>query len=188
MSEKRTIARPYARALFADVADKDAQTAQALAQLLDVLAQAVVVTEIEQAIKNPSVADEQVIQLLVAIAEDANAAACKQFGTARLTEWLTLFCAAKRLDVMPDIAQLFNAECAKQQGAMDIVISSAEPLSDTQKEAIIKKLSAKWHKTIQANYEIDSSLLGGVRIQAGDWVLDRSIADKLLRLSEDIQS
>jgi F-type H+-transporting ATPase subunit delta len=69
-----------------------------------------------------------------------------------------------------------------------VVVSSAEPLSDSQKDSIIKQLSSKWNKTVNAVYKNDAALLGGVRIQAGDWVLDRSIADKLLRLSEDIQS
>lgn|GEM_PF-68816 len=188
MSEKRTIARPYARALFADVQSKDDKTSSALANLLNILAQAVQAKDIDQAIKNPSIQNDQVIDVLVGICEEADAASLKTFTKDRLNEWLNLLSAADRLGFLPDIAALYGDECAKHQGAMDVIISSSEDLSDTQKDTIIKQLSAKWNKTIRADYQKDPALLGGVRIQAGDWVLDRSIADKLLRLSEDIQS
>jgi F-type H+-transporting ATPase subunit delta len=188
VSEKRTIARPYARALFADAQGKDAQTLEALASLLDILAMSVKVSDMDQAIKNPNVQSEQVIEILAGICEDADATSVKTFGKDHLNEWLVLLSSANRLGYLPEMAELFSDECAKNQGAIDVIVSSAEPLSAAQKDLIIKQLSAKWNKTVQADYQNDPTLLGGVRIQAGDWVLDRSIADKLLRLSEDIQS
>ena len=184
MAEKRTIARPYARAMFQNAQDDN----DSFLKLLKILALAVLMTDIDQAIKNPSIQNDQVITFLVDICEDADAVSLEQFGRNCLVRWLRLLSAAKRLECLPQIAELFSEECVKHKGAMDVVVSSAEPLTDLQKNDIIQNLSKKWNKIIQANYKNDPTLMGGVKIQAGDWVLDRSIADKLLRLSEDIAS
>ena len=184
MAEIRTIARPYARAMF--MAGQD--NADSLLRLLAILSQAVVVFEMDQAIKNPSILREDIINVLIGICEDADIASLNLFGKGELVRWLRLLSRAKRLACLPQIAELFADEHAKQRCAVDVVITSALPLNELQKSAVIAKLSKKWGKTIQATYQSDPTLMGGIKIQAGDWVQDHSIADKLLRLSEDIQS
>ena len=75
MSEKRTIARPYARALFAELQGQDPAVLSSYSQLLALLAQVVVVDAVDQVIKNPVVSREQVVSLLLDIANEANLAA-----------------------------------------------------------------------------------------------------------------
>ncbi len=188
MAEKRTIARPYARAMFMNVQDQAQENKDSLAKLLKILADAVLFPDIDQAIKNPSILHEEIIDVLISICEDADRGALQQFGKDQIIRWLALLSAAKRLECLPQIAELFADEYALQRGALEVIISSAQPLSELQKNTILQQLSKKLGKTIQATYQQDSTLLGGVKIQAGDWVQDHSVADKLLRLSEDIAS
>lgn len=188
MSNIRTIARPYAKAMFAAMQESDASKAASLVPLLEILSVAVKEPSMDQAIKNPSIQPDQIVDCLVSACEDINADQVKAFGKQRLQHWLGYLTQAKRLSCLPEIASLYTAELAKQQGAVDVVVSSTTPLTEAQQQALINKLSKQWNKTVHATYTTDATLLGGVRIQAGDWVLDRSIADKLLRLSEDIQS
>jgi F-type H+-transporting ATPase subunit delta len=188
VAEKRTIARPYARAMFMNVQDHAQGNADSLAKLLKILADAVVFPDIDQAIKNPSILHEEIINVLIRICEDVDSDSLHQYGKDHLIRWLALLGAAKRLECLPQIAELFADEYALQRGAVEVIISSAQPLTELQKNILLQQLSKKLGKTIQATYQNDSTLLGGVKIQAGDWVQDHSIADKLLRLSEDIAS
>lgn len=65
-------------------------------------------------------------------------------------------------------------------------VYSVSPLSDTQKSALEKKLSAVSGKAVTVEYVIDSTLGGGLRIEVGGRVIDGSIRHRLHQLREVI--
>ena len=68
---------------------------------------------------------------------------------------------------------------------LDISISSAEPLSDEE----MKKLTQIICETfISCHNEVDSDLIGGVRMKVGDTVYDGTLAHQLDRLSQDVEN
>ena len=68
---------------------------------------------------------------------------------------------------------------------LDISISSAEPLSEEE----MKKLTQIICETfISCHNEVDSDLIGGVRMKVGDTVYDGTLAHQLDRLSQDVES
>ena len=68
---------------------------------------------------------------------------------------------------------------------LDISIKSAEPLSDEE----MKKLTQIICETfISCRNEVDSGLVGGVRMQVGDTVYDGTLAHQLDRLSRDVEN
>ena len=68
---------------------------------------------------------------------------------------------------------------------LDISISSAEPLSEEE----MKKLTEIICETfISCHNEVDSELIGGVRMKVGDTVYDGTLAHQLDRLSRDVES
>ncbi len=68
---------------------------------------------------------------------------------------------------------------------LDISIKSAEPLSDEE----MKKLTQIICETfISCRNEVDSDLVGGVRMQVGDTVYDGTLSHQLDRLSRDVES
>ncbi len=68
---------------------------------------------------------------------------------------------------------------------LDISIKSAEPLSDEE----MKKLTQIICETfISCHNEVDSELIGGVRMQVGDTVYDGTLSHTLDRLSQDVES
>ena len=67
---------------------------------------------------------------------------------------------------------------------LDISIKSAQPLSDDE----MKKLSQIICETfISCHNEVDTDVIGGVRMQVGDTVYDGTLAHTLDRLSQDVE-
>ena len=67
---------------------------------------------------------------------------------------------------------------------LDISIKSAQPLSDEE----MKKLTQIICETfISCHNEVDSDIIGGVRMQVGDTVYDGTLAHTLDRLSQDVE-
>ena len=61
------------------------------------------------------------------------------------------------------------------------VVTSAYELSTAEKEKMEAKLAADYGdgQPLQVRYEVDSDLLGGLRIQVGDRIMDYSVASRL---------
>jgi F-type H+-transporting ATPase subunit delta len=55
-------------------------------------------------------------------------------------------------------------------------------LSESQRKAIIEKLGRRLGKTLEPEFAIDSTLIGGVRVAYENMVLDGSIRGGLARL------
>lgn len=63
----------------------------------------------------------------------------------------------------------------------NVVVTSAQALSAAEKEKLQAKLAAEYGngQELKTRYEVDADLLGGLRIQVGDRVLDYSVASRL---------
>lgn len=63
-------------------------------------------------------------------------------------------------------------------------IRSAIPLTDEERSRIQEKLTAKYGAGFYYHWEVAPDLLGGIRIQVGDDVLDGSVRSKIDRLAD----
>ena len=62
------------------------------------------------------------------------------------------------------------------------------PLSDKQKNDVVDKLLATTgYETMEMNYDIDESLIGGMTIRVGDRVIDSSVKSKLEKLTKELK-
>ncbi|MET1043435.1 MAG: F0F1 ATP synthase subunit delta [Microbacteriaceae bacterium] len=68
---------------------------------------------------------------------------------------------------------------ADQAGTAVATVSTAVPLSSAQLERLRQGLAAQFKRALQINQVIDPSVLGGLRVQVGNDVIDGSIASKL---------
>ncbi|MER6529439.1 F0F1 ATP synthase subunit delta [Streptomyces sp. NPDC001508] len=59
------------------------------------------------------------------------------------------------------------------------VVTSAVPLSDTQKRRLGAALAKLYGRTMHLNLDVDPAVVGGIRVQVGDEVINGSIADRL---------
>lgn len=93
-------------------------------------------------------------------------------GNARLTE----------LDkIASNYAELMKAK----RGQVEATITSAEPLTKAQTEAVTKAMKTQVGegKEVMLNTKVDPSIIGGLQVQIGDQFLDLSVASRIDSIS-----
>jgi F-type H+-transporting ATPase subunit delta len=85
----------------------------------------------------------------------------------------------RRTDELIRYAATIVAEAAGHQIA---TITVAAPLSAAQTDRLAKALSQQYGTSVRINQLVDPSVLGGIRVQIGDEVIDGSIANRLADL------
>ncbi|MFF4753484.1 F0F1 ATP synthase subunit delta [Streptomyces sp. NPDC002514] len=68
---------------------------------------------------------------------------------------------------------------AERRDRMVAVVTSAVPLSDTQKRRLGTALTKLYGRTMHLNLDVDPEVVGGIRVQVGDEVINGSVADRL---------
>ncbi|GAB2726346.1 F0F1 ATP synthase subunit delta [Streptomyces bullii] len=68
---------------------------------------------------------------------------------------------------------------AERRDRMVAVVTSAVPLSDVQKQRLGAALAKLYGRRMHLNLDVDPEVLGGIRVQVGDEVINGSIADRL---------
>jgi F-type H+-transporting ATPase subunit delta len=178
MAELTTLARPYAKAVFAEASEKKALDAwsEDLALLSAVSADAGML----KVTGHPSLTSKQQAQALIDVCGDKLNEAAKNL--------VAVLAENKRLALLPEIAELYEELKAKLQNAVDVVVTSAYELSDAQAEKLAAALKAKLQCDVRVTSEVDESLIGGAIIRAGDLVIDGSLTGKLSKLAEAMKS
>jgi F-type H+-transporting ATPase subunit delta len=175
MSESTTIARPYAKAIFAHaLAEK--KLAQ-WSEHLFILAQAVLAPLAFEFITNPASTDEQHIELLQSLCSP------EAKESKALNNLIVLLATNKRLMLLPAIKELYESHRAEQEKTLDVDVISFSTVSPAQQQQMIESLSQRLQRKVSLKISIDPSLLGGAVIRAGDLVIDGSVRGKLNKLS-----
>jgi F-type H+-transporting ATPase subunit delta len=68
---------------------------------------------------------------------------------------------------------------ADRRSRMVAVVTSAVPLSDPQKQRLGAALAKLYGRTMHLNLDVDPAVLGGIRVQVGDEVINGSLADRI---------
>ncbi|MEU1478565.1 F0F1 ATP synthase subunit delta [Streptomyces sp. NPDC001668] len=68
---------------------------------------------------------------------------------------------------------------AERRDRMVAVVTSAVPLSDRQKQRLGDALAKLYGRQMHLNLDVDPEVLGGIRVQVGDEVINGSIADRI---------
>lgn len=76
----------------------------------------------------------------------------------------------------------------RDQGAVLYVqVVSAADLEGAQRDAIVDKIRTQSGKSVEADFRVDPSLLGGVKVAVGNYVLDGSVRGSLNRLRDKLK-
>lgn len=178
MAELTTLARPYAKAVFAEASEKGALDAWSadLALLAAVVADATVA----EVLKRPSLSANQQVQTLIDVCGDKLNEAAKNL--------VAVLAENKRLMLLPEVSSLFEEMKDKLQNTVDVLVTSALPLSSEQADKLAQALKAKLQCDVRMSSEVDETLIGGAIIRAGDLVIDGSVTGKLSKLAEAMKS
>ena len=90
------------------------------------------------------------------------------------------------IDELPQLSaeQIAALRSSWGQPSEAIVVASAFPLSDTQRQKLKKALTATTGAELPLHFEQDVELLAGVRITVGAWVLGVNLQDELRSFAE----
>ncbi|MEU5521682.1 F0F1 ATP synthase subunit delta [Streptomyces sp. NPDC047860] len=77
---------------------------------------------------------------------------------------------------------------AERRDRMVAVVTSAVPLSDQQKQRLGDALAKLYGRRMHLNLDVDPAVIGGIRVQVGDEVINGSLADRLEDASRRLAS
>jgi F-type H+-transporting ATPase subunit delta len=84
------------------------------------------------------------------------------------------------------LVERFAELAAKRQQRWIATVSVTRPLSQTQLARLQAGLNALYGRELKVNLNVDPSLIGGIRVQVGDEVLDASVITRLGELQRQL--
>jgi F-type H+-transporting ATPase subunit delta len=171
----RTAAVRYARALL-DVATKESVDLEAIGQDIDGF-----ITflkgqpTLNRLLMNPAV---PVPRKRAAMQEITKLSGLRPV----VSKLLVLLADRDRLGLLHELSATYHALLAERQNVVRAEVTTAEPLSRDQLDAIEKKLASVTGKRVSMTTKVRTDLLGGVVARVGSTVYDASIATHLKKI------
>lgn len=176
MSRNRTIARPYAKAAF-----ELAVSESSLAKWSEMLALASGIAADPQLLglmRNPNFSLDERTDLFLAIGEGS--------FSPQMQTFIRLLGRSKRLQLLPEIAVMYEEMKARAEQVVVVKLTSAFALDQTEQRDFSEKLKQRMHCNIVLECATDKSIIGGAIIRAGDMVIDGSIRGRLNKLADSV--
>ena len=174
MSDGTTIARPYAEALFKLSLDEGEKFNDELNFLATVLRD----EDLSLFLSNPTVSKDKGKKFVLSILpENFNQSLKNFFG---------LLVDNSRIVFFEEILQQFHNLENEHNEILEAKILSAFELLENQKDSIKERLEKKFNKKVVLSCIVDKTLIGGVTIIIGDYVVDGSIKRNLEILKNSI--
>lgn len=173
------LARPYAKAAFEFARDANAfpEWESALALASELLKN----HELHEYVQHPLVSKAE--------AADTVCEMLSKFGNVKSKEihnFIKTVAYYDRILALPEIFAVFEDYVAQEKEIIRAKASSAVKLTKTQVDQIKSSLKARFGRDVSLEVDVDTSLIGGVKVQVDDWVLDNTIKARLARLSHTL--
>jgi F-type H+-transporting ATPase subunit delta len=96
--------------------------------------------------------------------------------TIRLARQAAIAPRGRRFD---QVLESYLTVAAKRREQLTAIVTAAVALDDTQRQRLASALSGIYHKAVQINVVLDPGVIGGIRVQVGDEVLDGTVLRRL---------
>ena len=163
-------ARRYARAVF------ESATAEGRVQewgtQLGVLRQVFVNSEMVEVLSNPTIPIEERMELVTSL----NVLDDEASNLARL------LIEADHVDEMGGIADEFEHLADEAAGRVRATVTTAIELETKDRDRVASELSKRLGKEVSMDVVVDPRILGGLKLQYGDRLIDASVATRLHQL------
>jgi F-type H+-transporting ATPase subunit delta len=173
-SDRQYLGSVYAKALLG-ATEKQGVTDEVLGQLDsfvdDVLGK---VPKLHAVLASPRISHEEKLQLL-------EKSVGKSMHPVLLT-FLKVVSRHGRLDCLRAIRVAAQKQFNELRGRVEVVVESAAPLDDHQKQAIAGQLRQTLQREVILRPKVNPDILGGLVVRIGDTVYDASVAQQLHRL------
>jgi F-type H+-transporting ATPase subunit delta len=176
MSQLTTFARPYARAAF-ETAIGDGSL-KAWSSALGLLAALLQDAKVGSYLSNPARNTGEQAQALIDL--------CGSELDAKAQNFVLVLAANKRLQLLPEIATLFEGLKAEYEKTVDVEVISAFGMDQGAENNLTAALKKRLQRDVKLNISIDRALIGGMIVRAGDLVIDGSVRGRLNKLIESM--
>ena len=169
----------YAHAFASVAASSHLDTAGAQQQLDDFSKTLAGSHELREVLMNPSIANDQKLRVL-----DAIAARISIFPQVR--NFLAVIIDHQRVAELDEIIAEYRAVANEQSHMAEAEITSAHPLNNQDRAELEAQVARLAGGRVRATYHQDASLLGGAVVRIGSTVYDGSIRAQLQRLKQKL--
>jgi len=176
MAELMTIARPYAEAVFSLAVEEQklAEWSEQLTNLAAIAGDA----GMQEMLNNPAYTDTDAVSVFEGVMGDNLTDGSKNL--------LSVLAENKRLASLVEVSDLFETlKAAEEKKVRATVISARKPTVE-QKKKLSAALNAKFDAEVDIEYEVDETLISGIKIKVGDWAVDGSAVSQLNKLGAAI--
>lgn len=172
MSEALTLARPYARAAF-----ELANGSHALADWsgkLGFAAQVAADPHVRHLTGDPRISALHLASLFLPAETSTESA---------FANYIRLLTENRRLNLLPEIAAVYEELKHDAERVLKVNVRSSTTIDQAQISRLKAALSKRFGREIELEQRLDPTVIGGAIIDAGDVVIDGSVAGRLQRLT-----
>ncbi len=169
----------YAQAFAAVLAEKKLDGAAVQQQMRDFAATLAGSPELREVLLNPSIAEEQKLRILDAIAS--------RIGMFReVRNFIAVIMDHQRLASLDEIMTESDLVADEDSGIVEAGITSARPLDPEDRATLEAQVAKLTGGRIRASYHEDAALLGGAVVRIGSTVYDGSVRAQLQQLKQQL--
>jgi len=179
MADFSTIARPYAKAVFA-IAEAGGRLAEWSAALQGA-AMVVADSAAKEFLARPTLRAQQRAEFLQSILAPTTVGSV--FAAEQGRNLLAILSENGRLAALPEIAVQFDKLKQLAENKIGVTLLSASEVDAEQVEKIARALERRLGRSVDVAVEIDPALVGGAVVRADDMVIDGSVRSRLQRLA-----
>ena len=173
-SNSSGVAGRYAAALF-EIAEARKQLDEVATDTSAIRALIAESSDLRRLVASPVIAREDQRQALVVLLKKA-----------RISELTVNFVGVvaqnRRLFVLENMCAAFHSLLATSRGKISAEVTTALPLSESQRQALTQKLQNSTGSSVVLETKTDQTLLGGMVVKVGSSMVDSSLKTKLQRL------
>lgn len=168
----------YAQALYmeAKASGKLNEVAEELLSLLSAMKES---KELDLFFNSPAISKEEKINVI-------NAMAAKSSISKFMQAFLTVLAKNSRLYIFSDVVESVKQLIMEDNGEIEVNVDYATAVDDGIRAELVAQLTRVTGKKVILNENVDSSLLGGMKVMVGSVLYDASVKGRLDTLKQKI--
>jgi F-type H+-transporting ATPase subunit delta len=177
MDPQRTVARPYAKAIFEWALQEKALSLWS--EALGLLATVAKEESMQEVYQDARFSISELKEIFILVLKKTN------LYHKNIENLILLLSHYRRLPLLPAIAMLFEEQKAEYEKTMHVYVTSAFPIENTLHERLKKAFEIRLQcHNVKLYFDIDKELIGGAVIRADDLVIDGSVKGQLEKLKQ----
>jgi F-type H+-transporting ATPase subunit delta len=168
------LAERYATALF-DIADERRALDEVATDLRQLRAMLAASADLVRLVRSPVLSRQDQARAVAALVQHAELSPL-------VRDFLAVVARNRRLFAIPAMIDGFLAMLAARRGEVAAEVVAAQPLSETQLNALSEHLRRTVGRRVTVDARVDRRLIGGMIVKVGSRMVDASVESKLRRL------